>query len=156
MVVDVNDESCLQSEGHSKVSRVSDWRVWERGSDSGELELSAFTLGKRTGGALRVTKVNRRLRVRFPPPPTILSSLPLPTSRSVFFQTPSFTFPRSSGTTKNAVVFGDSDLQVTKPSSDLSEAKNAVVFLQSFELRQKNKTFCVFRSGFDSVSHPVA
>nr|POE97963.1 hypothetical protein CFP56_56715 [Quercus suber] len=36
-----------------------------------------------------------------------------------FFQTPSFTFPRSSGTTKNAVVFGDSDLQVTKPSSDL-------------------------------------
>ncbi|KAF3965617.1 hypothetical protein CMV_010208 [Castanea mollissima] len=119
MVVDVNDESCLQSEGHSKVSRVSDWRVWERGSDSGELELSAFTLGKRTGGALRVTKVNRRLRVRFPPPPTILSSLPLPTSRSVFFQTPSFTFPRSSGTTKNAVVFGDSDLQVTKPSSDL-------------------------------------
>nr|POE97964.1 hypothetical protein CFP56_56715 [Quercus suber] len=73
-----------------------------------------------------------------------------------FFQTPSFTFPRSSGTTKNAVVFGDSDLQVTKPSSDLSEAKNAVVFLQSFELRQKNKTFCVFRSGFDSISHPVA
>ncbi|KAK7859091.1 hypothetical protein CFP56_008687 [Quercus suber] len=63
---------------------------------------------------------------------------------------------RSSGTTKNAVVFGDSDLQVTKPSSDLSEAKNAVVFLQSFELRQKNKTFCVFRSGFDSISHPVA
>ena len=39
---------------------------------------------------------------------------------------------------------------------DLSEAKNAVVFLQSFELRQKNKTFCVFRSGFDSISHPVA
>ena len=28
--------------------------------------------------------------------------------------------------------------------------------MQSFELRQKNKTFCVFRSGFDSISHPVA
>ena len=28
--------------------------------------------------------------------------------------------------------------------------------MQSFELRQKNKTFFVFRSGFDSISHPVA
>lgn len=61
MAVDVNDESCLQSEGHSRVSRVSDWRAWERVSESGELGLSAFTLGKRTGGALRATEVNRRL-----------------------------------------------------------------------------------------------
>ena len=111
----------------------------------------------------------------------------------MFFAYVCFVCFRSSGTAKNAVVFGDSDLQVTKPSSgflgfhlnpfcfwffffffglknkniwiycyslwyvlDLSEAKNAVVFLQSFELRQKNKTFCVFRSGFDCISHPVA
>ncbi len=54
----MKEESCLQSEGHSRISRVSDWRVWERVSrcefDSGKLEsLELSGLGKRIGGFLR-------------------------------------------------------------------------------------------------------
>lgn len=57
MEVDVKEESCLQTKGHSRVFRVSDWRVLERVSrcefDSAELEGLKSALGKRIGGFLR-------------------------------------------------------------------------------------------------------
>lgn len=56
MEVDVKEESCLQTKGHSRVFRVSDWRVLERVSRcefaSAELGLRS-ALGKRIGGFLR-------------------------------------------------------------------------------------------------------
>lgn len=56
MGVDVKEESCLQTKGHSRVFRVSDWSVRERVSrcelDSAELEGFRSALGKRIGGSL--------------------------------------------------------------------------------------------------------
>lgn len=60
MVVDVKEESCLHTEGHSRILRVSAWRVWERANrsefDLRELESEKEglrALGDRIGGFMK-------------------------------------------------------------------------------------------------------
>lgn len=71
MEVDAKAESCLQTEAHSRMSRVSDWRECARVSwlefDSGESEseklVTAVGLAKRTEDF--GTEMNNRLLLSF-------------------------------------------------------------------------------------------